>query len=285
MLSFLTAFLFAASVSAQSVSSTPTTSDPQAVALLQKSLAALTGGASVTDVTLTGSAGRIAGSDDEAGSATLEATSADDSRVELSFASGNHVEIRNHSGTPLANELPPGVTIPVAAMTPQPVGAWSGPDGVLHGMVACNTMTEAAWFFPALAIEDIAKSPVWVLTYLGPEIHDGLSVVHVQAAQEIPAIANAPQQVVDSVRDLTRTDIYLDPNSLLPVALVFDEHPQENVLIDIPVEISFSAYQAVHGVAVPMHVQKYLNNGLVLDLGITNATFNSGLSTSAFALQ
>ncbi|MGH9625505.1 MAG: hypothetical protein ACRD4G_14355, partial [Bryobacteraceae bacterium] len=233
----------------------------------------------------TGTARRIAGSDDETGTATLEATSAGDSRVELSFGSGNRVEIRNHSGTPLANALPPGVTVPAAAMKPQPVGAWSGPDGVVHGMAAHNTMTEAAWFFPALAIGDIAKSPLWVLTYIGPETHDGVSVVHVQAAQQIPAVANAPQQVVDSVRNLTRTDLYLDPNSLLPVALAFNTHPQNNVSADIPVEIRFSAYQTVNGIAVPMEVQKYLNNGLVLDLQFSKATLNSGLSTSAFALQ
>ncbi|HVB87699.1 MAG TPA: hypothetical protein VNK23_13655 [Candidatus Dormibacteraeota bacterium] len=279
------AFLVAVPASAQTTSTAPATSDPQAVALVQKSLAALTGGLAVTDVTLTGSSRRVAGSDDETGTATLEATSAGDSRVELSFGSGNRVEIRNHAGAPLPNALPPAVPLPSAAMQPQPVGAWSGPDGVLHGMAQQNTLTEAAWFFPAQAVGDIAKAPLWVLTYVGPETHDGVSVVHIQAAQEIPAIANAPQQVVDSILRLTRTDLYFDPNSLLPVALAFNTHPHNNAFVDIPVEVRFSNYQSVNGVAVPTDVQKYVNRGLVLDLQFSKVTLNSGLTASAFALQ
>ena len=80
-------------------------------------------------------------------------------------------------------------------------------------------------------------------------------------------------------------DFYLDPNSLLPVALDFNQHPDDNALIDLPVEIRFSGYQTMSGVAVPEQVQKYLNNTLILDLQLSNATFNSGLSTSVFALQ
>jgi hypothetical protein len=69
--------LIPASLSAQQSTTpvpAPAASDPQAVALIQKALAALTGGAPVTDVTLTGTARRIAGSDDETGTATLKAT-------------------------------------------------------------------------------------------------------------------------------------------------------------------------------------------------------------------
>jgi hypothetical protein len=62
----LLSFILAVPSFAQSTSTPPATSDPQA--------AALTGGATVTDVTLTGLARRTANSDDETGSATLEAT-------------------------------------------------------------------------------------------------------------------------------------------------------------------------------------------------------------------
>jgi hypothetical protein len=73
------------------------TSDPQAVSLLQKSLAALTGSTSLTDATLTATAQRIAGSTNETGTATLKATALGDSRVDQSFPSGNWSEIRNHA--------------------------------------------------------------------------------------------------------------------------------------------------------------------------------------------
>jgi len=53
--------------------------------LLQKSLAALTPSGIPTDITLTGSAHRIAGSDDETGTVTLKVLSPGATRLELNF--------------------------------------------------------------------------------------------------------------------------------------------------------------------------------------------------------
>lgn len=175
---------------AQSTSTPPATSDFQAAALLQKSLAALTGGATVTDVTLTGSARRIAGSDDETGTATLQADSVGDSRVELSFASGNRIEIRNHSALPLPGSLPSGVPV-AAAQMPQAVGAWIGPDGVSHGMAPHNIMTDSSWFFPALIFQNVLASQNYALSYVGQETHNGATVLHVSALEQFPQLATA----------------------------------------------------------------------------------------------
>jgi outer membrane lipoprotein-sorting protein len=72
---------------------------------------------------------------------------------------------------------------------------------------------------------------------------------------------------------------------LLPAALDFSIHPDNNAVIDFATEVRFSEYRAVSGVAVPFHVQKYVNNGLVLDLQFANAAVNSGLPASAFQFQ
>ncbi|HVS89752.1 MAG TPA: hypothetical protein VHF01_16215 [Candidatus Acidoferrum sp.] len=104
----------------------------QAPALLQSAFAALGGANPVTDVTLTGTARRIVGSDDESGTATLKAVSGA-SRLDLSFPSGQRSEVRNASGDKL-------------------VGTWSGPDGVSHGIAFHNLLTEPAWFFPNIAL-------------------------------------------------------------------------------------------------------------------------------------
>lgn len=290
----LACLAFPAALLAQESTTTSTpTSDPQAVALVQRSLAALTGGVAVTDVTLTGSAHRIAGSDNETGTATLEAIFAGDSRVELGFASGNRIEIRNHSALPLPGSLPPGVPA-AAAQMPQALGAWIGPDGSTHPMAGHNVMTDAAWFFPALTLERLAASQSYILAYVGQETHDGVAVLHISAVQpyspppgtssatNVPLLEVPPTQLI---AHLTQMDLFVDPNSLLPVALDFNQHPDSNALLDIPVEIRFSGYQSNNGVAVPMHVQKYLNNVLALDLQFTSAATNSGLSSSAFAIQ
>jgi hypothetical protein len=270
-------------------------SDPQAVALIQKSLTALTGGSPVTDVTLTGTAHRIAGSDDETGTATLDATSTGDSRIELGFSSGTRTVIRNHSAIPLTSSFPQGVAASVGQIS-QPVGEWIGANSSKHPIARHNLMTDSAWFFPALTLSRLAASQSYVLSYVGQETHNGQAVLHITASEQIPQLqANGlgpgvssalnESQISALVRRLSQMDFYLDPKSLLPVALDFDEHPDTDANVNIITEIRFSDYQLVSGVLVPMHVQKYVNYGLVLDLRFSKAQINSGVSASDFAIQ
>src|SRR5579863_5197781 len=91
----LLCWLTPASLSAQQPPSTSVatpTSDPQAVAAVQGALKALTGGTSVADVTLTGTAKRIAGSDNESGTAKLQAMTGGYSQMSLTLPSGPRSE-------------------------------------------------------------------------------------------------------------------------------------------------------------------------------------------------
>lgn len=276
--------LISASLSAQQSNPTTRTSDPQAVALAQRSLTALTGGAPVSDVTLTGTVQRIAGSDNETGTASVKGTALGDSRLDLSLPAGNRSEIRNHAALPLLGSLPP-LAPTAATQAVQRAGAWIGPDGVIHGMATHNVMTDATWFFPPSTLARILSSGGYILSYVGPETLNGQSVTHLQVSQPLPATMTVPQQVATLMLHLSQMDLYLDSTTLLPVALDFNVHPDNNAGLDIPAEIQFSNYQPVNGVQVPFHVQRYLNNGLVLDLQINNVTFNSGLPGTTFQLQ
>jgi hypothetical protein len=277
--------LIPASVSAQQSTSPPAAaplvSDPQAVSLLQRSLIVQVGTAQVTDVTLTGTARRIAGSDDESGTVALRASAAGGSRIDLNFTTGNRSEIRNPSGIPLADSVPPGVPEPTNPAS-QPVGAWSGTDGVLHGAPNHNLMTDPAWFFPVFTVANLNASANYALSYIGPETLNGQPVVQISATQ--PSSDTRPG-IAALAQHLTQMDIYLDSATLEPVALSFNTHPDNNALVDIAVSVVFSDYRAVNGVQVPFHVQKYLNGGLVLDVQLSSATFNSGLAESTFAIQ
>jgi hypothetical protein len=79
-------------------------------------------------------------------------------------------------------------------------------------------------------------------------------------------------------------DLYLDAVSLLPVELDFNVHPDKNTNIDIPFEIRFGAYQTFNGVQVPTHIQRYVQNSLVLDFAVTKVVVNSGVGDSVFTL-
>jgi len=258
--------VFALPSSAQQVSTTAT-QNPQAVALATNSIAVLSGNVQIADVTLTGTATRIAGSDVGTGTFTLKALGTLDSRMDLSLSSGTRSEIRNASSG-----------------TPQ--GSWLAPNGSVSNMAMHNCFTDAAWFFPALTVLSQTSNPNLSITYIGLEAKNGVSVQHLRFASVgavQPTARAGLRGPVASLATLSSTDVYLDSSSLLPVALAFSTHPDNDVLTNIPVEVDFSNYQAVNGVQIPFHIQKFLNGSLFLDLTIQAATLNSGLTDSVFA--
>jgi outer membrane lipoprotein-sorting protein len=80
-------------------------------------------------------------------------------------------------------------------------------------------------------------------------------------------------------------DFYLDPSTFLPLAIAFAAHPNQDALTDIATEVRFANYQPVNGVLVPFHIQQMLSGGVILDITITAATFNTGIPASTFSLQ
>lgn len=246
---------------ARQTTSTTIQSSSQALTLLQNSLAALTGGQSITDITLSGTARRIAGSDDESGTATVKALAGTGTRIDLTLPSGSRSELRNTSGA-------------------APVGSWSGPDAVSHSISNHNLLTDPAWF-PGFALSSLLSAPNALITYVGSETRDGQSVIHITASQQFPALSGDSATLM---LHLSQVDFFLDSTTLLPVTIAFNVHPDDNALLDIPVEIRFSDYRTVNGAQIPFHVQKFLNNSLLLDFQAQSVTLNSGLSSADFVV-
>lgn len=235
------------------------TSDPQAIALANKALLALTGTTQIADATVTGTATRTAGSDVETGTATLKALGTGESRLDLNLPNGTRSEVRN--------------------LTNGHGGSWAGSDGVAHAMANHNCLTDAAWFFPAFSVLSQASSPNVLVAYIGQETRSGVAVQHLHFMTQVPSFAD-PSGLVQR---LGAEDIYLDASSSLPVALVFNAHADNDALTNIPVEIDFSNYQAVSGVTVPFRIQEFFNGTLFLDITVQSVTLNSGLTDSVFS--
>jgi hypothetical protein len=268
----------------------PTSSDPQATALFERAFAALSGGVTVSDATLTGTVARTEGSDNETGTVVLKATSSGDSRIDLSFPSGSPSEIRNHAATPSTGSLPPGISqsdLPhgVQSRTPpssQPAGAWFGSDGSRHAMASHNAMSEPTWFLPAVTFARLRADQTLAVSFAGEETHNDRQVLHLSISVQPP---EASSQITAFLRHLSQMEAFLDPATFLPASIIFNTHPETNAALDIPTEIRFSDYRPVNGVEVPFHVQRYANNSLVLDIRIESVTLDSGIASSAFAIQ
>jgi hypothetical protein len=256
--SLLVLLVFARSATAQQA----TSSTPQATALLQQALVALSGGHPLTDVTLSGTARRIAGSDDDSGTVVVKALAGTGTRIDLTLNSGPHCEIRNTSGT-------------------VPTGSWSGIDGAPHTTAYDNLLTDPGWF-PALALSNFLSAQNAVITYVGPETRDSKSLIHISASKQFPSETS---DTASLLQHLTEIDVYLDSTTFLPAILTFNAHPDNNAKLDIPVELLFSDYRSVNGTQIPFHVQKIINNVLALDLEFDSAIVNTGVSASTFAVS
>jgi hypothetical protein len=238
------------------------TSDPQAVTLANQAFSALAGRTQINDVTLTGTTIRTAGSDGDTGTVTLKALGTSQSRVDMNLSNGQRSEIRN-----LSNGLPQGF--------------WTALNSSAHTAAKHNSMTDAAWFFPALSVLSQASDSTLLFTYVGQETRNGNAVQHIRAAQNVSPSFD-PSGLIQR---LSTEDIYLDATSLLPVALTFNEHPDNNALANIPIEVDFSNYQVVNGVRIPFRIQKFFNGTLFLDVTVQSAALNSGLTNADFIAQ
>ena len=127
----------------------------------------------------------------------------------------------------------------------------------------------------------MSADPGLGLAYVGLEQKNGLSVQHLRLFR---VLGGQSANITATIQSLSAEDIYLDASSYLPLFLHFNAHPDNDFGRSIPAEIVFSAYQKASGILVPGRIQKYFNGSLLLDLSISSATVNSGLSASNFAV-
>lgn len=233
-------------------------SDPQASSFAAQSIAALTGGMPISDVTLTGT---VTWNGTNTGNATLRALGTAESRMDIVFSSGTRTEIRD-------------------AQTGVAIGQWTNPNGNTGAVAFQNCQTDAVWFFPALG--SLTAGNNVVLAYIGQETRNGEAVQHIQSSVYDP---NWPSGVIPTDQQLSTMDFYLDATTLLPVAITFNAHPDNSSTTNLLVEIDFSNYQSVSGSSVPMQIQKYLQGNLLSEMTISNVLLNSGLPLSTFAIN
>jgi len=146
-----------------------------------------------------------------------------------------------------------------------------------------TSVADAAWFCPALLVYRYGTAAQLGYVSGGTTVvHNGQSALSLTSAVE----AKTGHALTDSeLRRLSQTHLFLDPTSLVPVAFTREVHPANNSLINIALEARYSQYQTFNGVSVPMHIQRYMNGVLDMDIQLTAAQINTGLTGSTFHLQ
>ena len=246
-------------VSAVAQNVQPPASDPMAVSLVQQSLAALTGGAPIIDVTLNANVISIYGSDNETGTGTFAAKGTTESRVDLTLSGGTRSDVRNQ-----ANGIP--------------AGAWAQNGAPSTPYAQHNCWNDAAWFFPALSSLTQTANPSYIFKYIGQAQHGGINVQHIRVFQVVQ------NDTTGVFQRLSTVDLYLDATTNLPDAIFTYTHPDNNIGSNITIEVRFANYQSVNGVLVPFRFQQMFNGGVVLDAKVTSVVFNTGLVDSLFTL-
>jgi hypothetical protein len=234
--------------------------DPQAQALAMQTITALVGQQPVHDVTLTGTTQSQSGFG-QPGTATLKACGVGESRLELITSAGTRTEIRDASA---------GI----------PRGKWADESGKSGLYAVHNIMTDSVWFFPAFG--SLAGGTNVVLSYVGDEEFRDHAVHHLRSytlTSLWPSAAHPSQQ------DLSTVDYYIDVATSLPVATVFNQHPDNDAHVNFVTEIDFSNYQTVAGIDVPMQIWRSVNGTAELEIDLTGVQVNTGLTAADFSIE
>ena len=244
----------AAQTSVSSTTSTSTTAtitkDPQAIALAQKTLAAMSGAQAIAMVADSRASGSFTIAADAASPypITLETQGTQKMRTTLTRPSGNVIRVLNG-----------GVAAVIHA------------DGSVRKLDANNTMAERIDHIPLLSlISEYQNANIEIVPGPAPNTF---------AVTLIPTAALA-----DYYRGLTKTIFTVDPNSGLITSTQLTAHGEGSMKDTYQVQIVYANYQAVNGVMVPFHQTTYENGTMTSDLVINSIAFNVGVPDSDFTL-
>ncbi len=211
----------------------------------------------VSTLQLTGTATRTYGSDKQTGTVTLQASANGQSRMELDLGSGTLVETQSGS-TPYEGQC-----------------SQIGIDGVAHESAVHNCWRGTVWFLPQMVLQPGAG---WADSIASAAVaNDGTAEIHY--FRRPPGTMS--DETASVIALFSAFDLSMDAAGH-PVILKFNAHPDDDSSTDIPTEIHFSDYRLVNGVTVPFHIQKFIDNGLVLDLEITGVQINPAFTSSTF---
>jgi len=227
-------------------------SDASAIAWAMKAIAALTGGIPISSVTLTGTVIQGDDQDQRPVPITLQATSTSASEIDITTSNGVRSVIRSRDSNG------------------RPSGTWIDVNQQQHPIALHNCWTDAVWFFPALSQLSAYTDPNLVFLDLGQEQHLGNTVEHIRVYRSLAGDQNKAALVAK----LSTVNYYLDINTAVPLGIAFMDHPNEDLLTNLPVRIEFSNFQLVGSRLVPYQITRFAHGNPQFQITVSNANVN-----------
>jgi hypothetical protein len=228
--------------------------DPQAVAVLQKSVTAM-GTTVPSDSTATGSITTVAGSLTESGAITILTLGTDQTSEQIQTP---------HGSTTVYSQ---GQASNVIGSTPSLLSA----ELSLGSQSAC---------FPLPLLAAALNNPDTAYKYIGLETLNGASAHHVQVWN---TYNSTPW--LQSLSSFTIRDIWIDAVSFLPQRFSYTQRAAGGSAPGIAVDVFYSNYQNVIGALYPSSIQRSFNGTPFATITIQKVVLNTGLSNSDFLVQ
>ena len=202
----------------------------------------------VQKVRLSGRVHAIAGSTNENGTFSFDLQSTGESKLDLKLASLTRTESTD-------------------AISDDPHCTVTKADGVAKETAVHNCWRSLDWLVPLLVLQKHASELHSAPTPSAEKSRDAASEFTVRRSN-----SHATGKTQALIEKLSAVTLKLDPATSLPASMDFNAHPEEDAGTDIPIVVRYSDYRQISGASIPFHIQKYLNNGLVLDLQVDDAT-------------
>lgn len=245
-------FLCASTSAQQPTSTTVTTSDPQAVALLQESVSAF-GSLPPLDSRANGNVTITAGSLTTQGAVTILTKGTAETSIQFQMSNSTWSVIYSNGQ---ANRVESGT----ATVLPLELAASS-----------------QCLYFPLPYLAGLLGNPNVVLSFVGQEAIDSTTANHIRVQN---TFASSP--AFQSLAEFNTADVWLDATTALPVRISMIRRYAGGASPKIPVSVVYSNYQVVSGVRCPFSIQEYVTQTLWATTTIDSVSFNTGLTDANF---
>lgn len=231
------------------------TRDPQAVAVLRQSVTAM-GGVVPADSVATGSVTIIAGSSKETGTIRIQTRGLDQTSEQISTSTRSYGQVYSR-----------GRAAESRGDTKRKVS--------LERAVSTQSMS-----FPLLIVAATVNSSLFGAVYVGLEETADCKCHHIRIWE---SFADKPK--LQAVAEVSEKEIWIDVTTGMVRKIAYQIRENRGDGPILPVEVTFSDYRAINGIAYPFTIQTSLNGTPFSTVAIQRVTFNSGLQETQFAVQ